>query len=100
MMGHVMSVTVLVSSTLFSSPLSTFPLVWVGLRALVARTNGQIDLVRSDVAMPRMGGKKLDEALRNLRPDLPLLFMSGYPGQEGGAAVRGMLDGWARSSRY
>jgi signal transduction histidine kinase/CheY-like chemotaxis protein len=58
--------------------------------ALLARTDGQIDLVLSDVVMPRMGGKELNEALRSLRPDLPLLFMSGYPGQE--VAERGLLD--------
>jgi signal transduction histidine kinase len=57
---------------------------------LLARTNGQVDLVLSDVVMPRMGGKALDEALRSHRPDLPLLFMSGYPGQE--VAERGLLD--------
>jgi signal transduction histidine kinase len=58
--------------------------------ALLAKTNGQIDLVLSDVVMPRMGGKELDESLRTLRPDLPLLFMSGYPGHE--VAERGLLD--------
>jgi signal transduction histidine kinase len=58
--------------------------------ALLGSTNGHIDLVLSDVVMPRMGGKELDESLRRLRPDLPLLFMSGYPGQE--VAERGLLD--------
>ena len=58
--------------------------------ALLAQTNGHIDLVLSDVVMPRMGGKQLDEALRSLRPNLPLLFMSGYPGQE--VAERGLMD--------
>ena len=58
--------------------------------ALLARTNGQVDLVLSDVVMPRMGGKALDEALRRQRPELPLLFMSGYPGQE--VADRGLLN--------
>ena len=58
--------------------------------APLARANGQVDLVLSDVVMPRMGGKELDEALRKLRPDLPLLYMSGYPGQE--VAERGLLD--------
>jgi nitrogen-specific signal transduction histidine kinase len=58
--------------------------------ALLAGTNGQVDLVLSDVVMPRIGGKELDEALRTLRPDLPLLFMSGYPGQE--IAERGLMD--------
>ena len=58
--------------------------------AVIARTDGQIDLVLSDVVMPRMGGRELNEALRGLRPELPLLFMSGYPGQE--VAERGLLD--------
>ena len=58
--------------------------------ALLARTNGQVDLVLSDVVMPHMGGKALDEALRRQRPELPLLFMSGYAGQE--VADRGLLS--------
>jgi two-component system cell cycle sensor histidine kinase/response regulator CckA len=57
--------------------------------ALLAKSNGEIDLVLSDVVMPRMGGKELDERLRSLRPDLPLLFMSGYPGHE--MAERGLI---------
>jgi signal transduction histidine kinase len=57
---------------------------------LITRTNGKIDLVLSDVVMPRMGGKALDEAIRRLRPTLPLLFMSGHPGQA--IADRGLLD--------
>ncbi len=58
--------------------------------AALAKTNGDIDLVVSDVVMPGMGGKELDEALQVLRPELPLLFMSGYPGEE--VAQRGLLD--------
>jgi CheY-like chemotaxis protein len=58
--------------------------------AILARSNGNIDLIVSDVVMPRMGGKELNDALRGLRPDLPLLFMSGYPGHE--VADRGLLD--------
>ena len=57
--------------------------------ALLARANGQVSLVLSDVVMPRMGGRELDEVLRRERPELPLLFMSGYPGQE--VADRGLL---------
>jgi PAS domain S-box-containing protein len=36
------------------------------------------DLVLTDVRMPRLGGIALAEQLRELRPDLPVLFMSGY----------------------
>lgn len=39
---------------------------------------GDIDLVLSDVLMPHMNGPRCLELLREKRPDLPALFMSGY----------------------
>jgi PAS domain S-box-containing protein len=38
----------------------------------------QIDLVLTDLIMPRMGGKELAERLREMRPKQPILFISGY----------------------
>lgn len=38
-----------------------------------------IDCALSDVVMPGMNGKQLQECIRTFRPDLPFLFMSGYP---------------------
>lgn len=38
----------------------------------------QIDLVITDLIMPRMGGKELAEKLREIRPKQAILFMSGY----------------------
>jgi len=37
-----------------------------------------IDLVISDVVMPEMGGIELASDLSRVRPDLPVLFMTGY----------------------
>jgi two-component system cell cycle sensor histidine kinase/response regulator CckA len=39
---------------------------------------GQIDLLLSDVVMPGIGGKELYDRLRVERPELAVLFMSGY----------------------
>jgi CheY-like chemotaxis protein len=45
----------------------------------------RVDLVLTDVVMPRRSGADLARALRDLRPSLPVLFMSGYPNpREGG----------------
>jgi signal transduction histidine kinase/ActR/RegA family two-component response regulator len=51
-----------------------------GVEALdvIERNPGGVDLVLTDVLMPRMGGAELAERLLNLRPGLPVLFMSGY----------------------
>jgi two-component system cell cycle sensor histidine kinase/response regulator CckA len=39
---------------------------------------GAFDLVVSDVVMPGMDGPAMAKAIRRLRPQLPVLFMSGY----------------------
>ncbi len=38
----------------------------------------EVDLLVSDVVMPQMDGPTLVRAVRGERPDLPVLFMSGY----------------------
>jgi len=43
---------------------------------------GQIDLVLSDVVMPRLNGLELMARLRELSPRLPVLLMSGYSTDE------------------
>jgi PAS domain S-box-containing protein len=39
---------------------------------------GRIHLLLTDVIMPNMNGQELADALRNQRPDMGVLFMSGY----------------------
>jgi signal transduction histidine kinase len=52
----------------------------------LVRSAGQIDLVFSDVVMPgAMRAQEMVEAIATLRPDLPILFASGYPREELGA---------------
>ncbi|HEV8393987.1 MAG TPA: PAS domain-containing protein [Vicinamibacterales bacterium] len=51
-----------------------------GLARAAAHT-GRLDLVLTDLVMPKVGGRQLAETLRRSRPDLKLLFMSGYSDQ-------------------
>jgi DNA-binding response OmpR family regulator len=39
-----------------------------------------IDLLVFDVIMPKMNGKEVFEEIRTLRPDMKVLFTSGYTG--------------------
>jgi two-component system cell cycle sensor histidine kinase/response regulator CckA len=50
----------------------------------------EIDLVISDVVMPEMGGRELGQNLALFDPDLPILYMSGYTGDD--VVQRGLLD--------
>jgi two-component system cell cycle sensor histidine kinase/response regulator CckA len=50
----------------------------------------KIDLVVSDVVMPEMGGRELGQRLAIQDPDLPVLYMSGYTGED--VVQRGLLD--------
>jgi PAS domain S-box-containing protein len=44
------------------------------------RRHDEVDLVVTDVVMPWMSGRALVDRLRATRPDLPVLFVSGYTG--------------------
>jgi two-component system, cell cycle sensor histidine kinase and response regulator CckA len=63
-----------------------------GAQALqyIQEHRGTVDLVISDVVMPEMGGRELGQSLARIEPDLPVLFMSGYTGED--VVQRGLLD--------
>ena len=54
----------------------------------IIESTARIDLLFSDVIMPNMNGKELAIQARLRRPDLPILFASGFPGtaQDGSIA--------------
>jgi two-component system cell cycle sensor histidine kinase/response regulator CckA len=45
---------------------------------LVVNEKGQFDLILSDVVMPAMDGPAMARGIRKVKPDIPILFMSGY----------------------
>ena len=50
---------------------------------LMERIGGTIDLVISDVSMPKMNGKRLAAILHRTFPGLPVLLLTGYAEEEG-----------------
>ena len=58
----------------------------------IVRTRaGPIDLLLTDVVMPRMNGRMLTEKALELRPGMRVVFMSGYAGET--LVERGSVDG-------
>jgi two-component system cell cycle sensor histidine kinase/response regulator CckA len=57
--------------------------------ALIAE-HESIDAVLTDLAMPELGGQELAQRLSELRPGLPVIFMSGYTDDD--VARRGLLE--------
>lgn len=47
--------------------------------AVVEQHTGPIDLMVTDVVMPEMNGKALSARIRQLKPAMKVLYMSGYP---------------------
>lgn len=59
-----------------------------GAQALEAFDSSQaIDLVITDMAMPRMNGAQLAHAIRLLKPDLPIILATGYAERLEGLAI-------------
>ena len=49
-----------------------------GDEALRLSQTESFDLLLTDMVMPKMSGKELADTLRQTRPDLPVIYMSGY----------------------
>ena len=49
--------------------------------------SGPIHLLVTDVVMPQMSGPQLAEALVRERPEIPVIFMSGYPDRAEGRGI-------------
>jgi PAS domain S-box-containing protein len=59
-----------------------------GLRSL--RLNQRVDLLVTDVGLPGMNGRQLADQARETRPDLKILFITGYA--ENAAIAKGFLQ--------
>ncbi|HKT09640.1 MAG TPA: response regulator [Gemmatimonadaceae bacterium] len=57
---------------------------------LASRRPGRIDLLVTDVVMPELSGRDLVRTLRTTRPDLKVLYMSGYT--DDAVLRQGMLE--------
>lgn len=57
---------------------------------LCERHGGAIDLMVTDLVMPRMSGRELAKRLDQLRPEVKVLYMSGYT--DGAIVHHGVLD--------
>lgn len=60
-----------------------------GKSAVAEYQRGNYDLVLLDVAMPKMSGPQVYEALRHTETDLPVVFMTGYRIEELASALGG-----------
>ncbi len=58
------------------------------LKALAAQP--QIDMLFTDIVMPEMNGRKLADAAKEMRPDIKVLFTTGYT--RNAVVHNGMLD--------
>ena len=57
---------------------------------IAGRHPGPIDLLITDVVMPRLSGSRLTAALASIRPETRVLYISGYP--EDAIAHHGVLE--------
>ncbi|HWN17647.1 MAG TPA: response regulator [Gemmatimonadales bacterium] len=60
-----------------------------GREALRRVLSDPVDMVLCDVILPEMSGHELGRRMAAVRPDVPVLYMSGYPGLE--VVERGLI---------
>lgn len=60
------------------------------MRSLVRRVMDEIDLLVTDMVMPKLGGVELARRLNVSNPDLRIMYMSGYP--DAGLGKRGEVE--------
>jgi PAS domain S-box-containing protein len=60
-----------------------------GKAGLDITLSAEIDLILCDVVLPEMSGHELGRRIGGVRPDVPILYMSGYPGLE--VVERGLI---------
>jgi two-component system, cell cycle sensor histidine kinase and response regulator CckA len=58
--------------------------------SMLEEFGSELDLVLSDIVVPGLGAGELDKKIRELRPDLPIVYMSGYARDE--MVDRGLVD--------
>jgi PAS domain S-box-containing protein len=58
---------------------------------LLERSQRPVDLVLTDVVMPKLSGRELSERIRAMQPSAKVLFMSGYTNDS--VVNHGILDG-------
>jgi CheY-like chemotaxis protein len=74
------SVRRLVTAVLESAGYLVLPAADGALALDIARSHPEpIDLLITDMTMPEMDGREAADAVRGLRPQCRVLFMSGYP---------------------
>ncbi len=61
--------------------------------AIVRQRGDEIGAIVTDVIMPVMGGRELKERVAELRPNIPVLFISAYPDDE--VIRRGLMEAGA-----
>jgi PAS domain S-box-containing protein len=65
---------------------------------MAADPNRPIHLLVSDLVMPNLGGWELADRLKHIRPDLRVLFMSGYPDGHDNAGQNGSHNGTSQGN--